>query len=187
MTSKGDLKAMKHWFHCAVTTHSLKLGNTETYKEFHSGGVAKETNVSIQGNVVTNTGAPQGKGSSTYTGPIGNTVTYTLFDADPRTTHAAVEKARLTAIFGNANNTVRQGIQSLEIAITGRGSRQVVATDDNQPRLQGLFDRVQRDLGKSHDQGTALRNLTSAYVDLDSITANAKPGAMPCKAFRAVP
>ncbi|HRC26532.1 MAG TPA: hypothetical protein PKX87_03775 [Alphaproteobacteria bacterium] len=178
---------MKHWFHCAVTTHSLKLGNTETYKEFHAGGVAKTTDVAIHGNAQTKTATPQGTGSSTYTGPTGNTVTYTLFDVDPRTTHAAVEKARLTATFGNANNTVRQGIHSLEIAIAGRGTRQVAATDDNQPRLQGLFDRVKYDLSRSYDLGTALGKLASAYVDLDSITANAKPGAMPCRAFRAVP
>jgi hypothetical protein len=177
---------MRNWFHSAVTTQSVKLGRTETYKEFYSGGVAKTTDVAIQGNAQTKTGTSQGTGISTYSGPVGNTVTYTLFDVDPRTTGAAVEKGRLTATFGNANNS-RQGIHSLEIAIEGRETRKVAATDDNQPHLQALFDRIKHGLGKSYDLGTALSHLTSTYTDLGSITANAKPGAMPCKAFRAVP
>lgn len=172
---------MKLWFHSAASAISTRLTNTETWKDFPSGGGAQTKDVSLMGDQTTKTGNPTGSATSTYSGPIGNTVTYTLYDANPRNTSGAARKGNVEASFGNSNHPTRQGILSLQITHSNGNTVTASATDSNQPYLQGIFDRLQAGLRKSFDLSAAISKIDSAAVDLGS--GPTTRSSMPAKAF----
>ncbi|MCB9979444.1 MAG: hypothetical protein H6862_07600 [Rhodospirillales bacterium] len=167
---------MKTYFHLCVQGPVARLASSEKYKNFHSGGTAQITDKMDEGTM------KSPKVGVSCTGPIGNTLTYRLLGADPRFNDAAPEKARLTAVFGNANHPTLQGIHSLEISLSDRSPVKVTTTTRNQGKVQGLFDTLQRGLQKSYDMRSALSVLASAHTDLSAVaTATA---SMPARAMR---
>ena len=171
---------MRQWFHLHVSGPTPRLSNSETFKTFPSGGVAKTTDVMTQGNMKL---LGQTKSAS---GPIGNVVTYTLFDADPRNAGTATQKGMLVAEFANSSHpTAPAGIVSLKISLPDRQNIETKATDANRSWIQGIFDRVQSGLRKSYDLRDASAKLASAHTDLSGLSCAAT--ALPLKAFRAMP
>lgn len=171
---------MKHWFHNAVVAISTRLNNSKTWKEFHSGGGALTSDVSITGEQTTRIPNQTGSSMSTYTGPIGNIVTYTLYDAEPGTS-GTTEKGSVESTFGNSNHPKGQGILSLKITRPNGKTISLEATDANQAYIQGVFDRLQTGLRKSFDLRTAGEKIDSAATDLSGL-GSAKMG-IPAKAF----
>lgn len=169
---------MRQWFHLHVSGPTPRLTNSETFKTFPSGGVAKITNTLTQG---------QMRGGTTgATGPVGNVVTYTLFDSDPRDSGVAGQKGQLIAEFARAGHpTAGAGIVSLRISLSDRRDVEVKATDTNRTLLQGIFDRVQSGLRRTYDLQDAFSKLASAHTDLSGVPS--APAALPVRAFRVAP